>query len=100
MSRSAFGDAVILAFLLAQAADGVFTYIGVSTMGLHAEANPLLVGVMATAGLGAGVTGAKLLAAFLGISLHIVGVHRVVAFLTGLYLIAAVLPWAGLLLAG
>ena len=33
----------------------------------------------------------------LGISLHLVGVHRILAILTGVYFVAAVLPWAGLL---
>ena len=97
-SQSNFGDAVIVLFLLAQAADGVMTYVGVTTMGLHIEANPLLVTLMGSVGLGAGVTAAKLVAAGLGISLHLVGVHRIVAALTAIYLMGAVVPWAGLLL--
>jgi len=40
--RSRFGDVVIVLFLLAQAADGVMTYVGVSTFGVSLEANPLL----------------------------------------------------------
>jgi hypothetical protein len=51
-------------------------------------------------GQGTAVAGAKLVASGLGISLHLVGVHRILAILTGVYLIAAVLPWAGLLLVG
>jgi hypothetical protein len=49
-------------------------------------------------GQGAAVAAAKVLASGLGISLHLLGVHRVLAILTGIYLVAAVLPWAGLLL--
>jgi uncharacterized membrane protein len=95
--RSRFGDAVIVLFLLAQAADGVMTYVGVTTFGVHLEANPLLASLMNMFGQGAAVAGAKLVASGLGISLHLVGVHRILAILTGVYLIAAVLPWAGLL---
>jgi uncharacterized membrane protein len=93
-----FGDAVIVLFLLAQAADGVMTYVGVTTLGVHLEANPLLAGLMNTFGQGTAVTAAKLVASGLGISLHLIGVHRILAILTGVYFIAAVLPWVGLLL--
>lgn len=96
--RSRFGDAVIVLFLLAQAADGVMTYVGVTTLGVHLEANPLLASLMSLFGQGPAVAGAKVLASGLGISLHLLGVHRVLAVLTGVYLVAAVLPWAGLLL--
>ena len=96
--RSRFGDAVIVLFLLAQAADGVMTYVGVTTLGVHLEANPLLASLMNLFGQGAAVAGAKVLASGLGISLHLIGVHRVLAILTGVYFFAAVLPWAGLLL--
>jgi len=96
--RSRFGDAVIVLFLLAQAADGVMTYVGVTTLGVHLEANPLLASLMAAFGQGTALTGAKLVAAGLGISLHLIGTHRILAVLTGIYFLAAVLPWAGLLL--
>jgi uncharacterized membrane protein len=97
--RSRFGDAVIVLFLLAQAADGVMTYVGVTTLGVHLEANPLLASMMVLLGQGTAVATAKLLASAFGISLHLLGVHRVLAVLTGIYVLAAVLPWAGLLLA-
>jgi uncharacterized membrane protein len=96
--RSRFGDAVIVLFLIAQAADGVMTYVGVTTLGVQLEANPLLASLMNIFGQGAAVTSAKLLASGLGISLHLIGVHRILAILTGVYLLAAILPWAGLLL--
>ena len=96
--RSRFGDAVIVLFLLAQAADGVMTYVGVTTLGVHLEANPLLASLMDLFGHGTAVAGAKIVASGLGISLHRIGVHRVLAVLTGVYLVAAILPWAGLLL--
>ena len=40
--RDLFGDIALLAFLITQACDGVFTYVGVSSYGLHMEANPLI----------------------------------------------------------
>jgi len=98
LTRSAFGDTVIVLFLLAQAADGVMTYVGVTTMGLAIEANPLLVSLMMFTGQGAGVTIAKVVAGGLGISLHLLGVHRIIAILTAIYVVGAVVPWASLLL--
>lgn len=94
-----FGDAVVVLFLLTQAADGVMTYVGVTTLGIHLEANPLLASLMHAFGRGAAVAAAKVVASGLGISLHLIGVHGILAVLTAIYLLAAVLPWAGLLLA-
>ena len=96
--RSRFGDVVIVLFLLAQAADGVMTYVGVATYGVTMEANPLLAVMMATFGQGATIAAAKVTAAALGISLHLVGVHRVLAILTCVYMIGAILPWVTTLL--
>jgi uncharacterized membrane protein len=89
---------VILLFLCAQAADGMCTYVGLSTLGVTLEANPLLRTLITTLGLGTAIASAKLFAAFLGMSLHRLGVHGVLAGLTGIYLIAALLPWAGIFL--
>ena len=98
-SPSIFGDAAILLFLFTQAADGAFTYLGVHLLGLSAEANPLLLGLMVAIGATPTVLGAKVLAALLGISLHLLGVHRVVAALSAVYVGGAVLPWMGVLMA-
>ena len=97
-TRSSFGDAIILLFLIAQAADGMFTYVGLSTMGVGLEANPLLLTLITTFGLGAALTSAKIFAAILGMSLHRLGMHGILAVLTGIYLLAALLPWAGIFL--
>lgn len=97
ITPSRFGDIVIVLFLLAQAADGVMTYVGVTTMGLAIEANPLLASLMASIGEGVGVTMAKIVAAGLGIALHLVGVHRIIAVLTAIYMLGAIVPWASLL---
>lgn len=96
--HTTFGNAVILAFLLAQAADGVLTYLGIHTFGHAAEGNPLLAWMMNSLGAGPALATAKLTAASLGSLLHLMTVHRLVAILTGIYLLAAVLPWTYLLL--
>jgi hypothetical protein len=94
--QSLFGNGVVLAFLLAQAFDGVLTYIGIS-LGQAGEGNPIVAGMMTVFGLGAGLTGAKLVAGSLGIVLHLFGTHRLIALLTALYVGAAIFPWAALL---
>ena len=87
------GDVVVVAFLLAQCLDGVFTYIGVLTFGIGAEANPIVAGLMTHLGHGTGLMSAKLAAGLLGICLHLCGVHAAVALLTGFYFMVAIAPW-------
>ena len=92
-----FGDLAIVAFLIAQAADGVFTYVGTSVLGPTIEGNPLIIALMAGLGRGLGITATKVIAVSLGILLHLIGVHRVIAILTGLYFVVAILPWTSVL---
>lgn len=96
-SRSLFGDVVVVAFLIAQASDGVLTYVGVRTYGVHIEGNPLLGWLMAWVGQGFALAAAKAAAGAFGIVLHLTSVHRVVALLTAFYFAAAVLPWIRIL---
>jgi hypothetical protein len=91
--RSWLGDVALLAFLVAQSLDGALTYVGVTTFGIHAEANPIVAGMMTHLGHGAGLMGAKLLAGMLGFCLHIYEIHAAVAVLTFFYLVVAVAPW-------
>ena len=91
--RWLFGDIALVAFLLAQCLDGVFTYVGVVAFGVGIEANPVVAGLMAHLGQGPGLLSAKMIAALLGISLHLRQVHHAVAVLTGFYIAAAVAPW-------
>src|SRR5678809_105299 len=98
LRRSLFGDIAIIAFLLAQFLDGLFTYIGVNTFGLTVEANPLIAGLMASVGHGAALLGAKSLAGALGVCLHLREIHSAVALLAGFYLAVAILPWIAILL--
>jgi uncharacterized membrane protein len=92
-TRSRFGDAVLLAFLLTQCFDGVFTYVGVLTYGAGIEANPIIVGLMGLLGQGVALAVAKGFAAMLGICLHLRQVHGAVAVLAGFYGAVAILPW-------
>jgi hypothetical protein len=95
--RSLFGDLVLVAFLLVQCFDGVFTYVGVSAFGLSIEANPIVAGLMTHLGHGPGLLSAKMVAVFLGICLHIHEVHLAIATLTGFYAAAALAPWTYIL---
>ena len=98
LRRSLFGDIAIIAFLLAQFLDGLFTYIGVHTFGLTVEANPLIAGLMASVGHGTALVGAKTLAGALGVCLHLREIHSAVALLAGFYVAVAILPWIAILL--
>ena len=95
---SLFGDLAVLVFLVVQCHDGAFTYLGVCRWGPEIEANPLVSSAVAAAGLGAGLAGAKLLAMGFGILLHLRQVHGIVALLTALYIVAAIVPWTALFL--
>ena len=95
--RSLFGDAALLLFLIAQACDGVLTYVGVTLYGSHIEGNPLISWLMSAMGQGPALTAAKLTAGCFGIALHLSSVHRVVALLAAFYFVAAVGPWITIL---
>lgn len=96
-SASWFGDAALVAFLLAQVLDGALTYQGVVTYGLGVEGNPLLTWLMGFVGEGPALAGAKIIAGSCGIALHRRAVHRVVALLTGVYVAVSIVPWTRLL---
>ena len=93
-----FGNVAIVAFLLAQCLDGIFTYVGVSTYGIGVEANPLIAGLMMSLGHGTALVTAKSIAAGLGACLHLREIHCAVALLAGFYVAVAVLPWMAILL--
>lgn len=96
-SRSLFGDISLLLFLLAQASDGVLTYVGVSAYGLEMEGNPLIAWLMHTFGWEAGLAGAKITAGCFGVALHLHAVHKTVAALAAFYIVVAVVPWVAVL---
>ena len=96
-SRNYFGDVALLLFLLAQASDGVLTYIGVSTYGIAIEGNPIIVWLMEAMGEGPALTAAKMTAAVFGMALHLSAVHKAVALLAVFYLTVAIVPWMAIL---
>lgn len=84
---------ILPVFLIAQAFDGIFTYLGVHTFGLVAEGNLLLATWMGLVGAGPAIIGAKVMAAGCGLVLYSLGVHRVLLGLTLFYGVAAIAPW-------
>ena len=80
-------------FLVAQACDGLFTYVAVTSYGRTAEANLLLGTWIALVGPEPAIVGAKLIASGCGVMLHFHGLHRVVFGLTLFYGVAAIGPW-------
>jgi uncharacterized membrane protein len=92
-----FGNLVVIAFLLAQACDGVLTYVGVSVYGVQLEGNPLLEWMMRSMGQGLALAAAKGVAGLFGIALHLGSVHRVVAALAVFYIAVAIVPWIAIL---
>ena len=93
--ESWFGNTVIILFLVAQVLDAALTYLGL-TIGLS-EGNPLVAYAFHHAGVGPGLTIAKLVAVGCSMGLHLLGLHRVLAMLTVMYLSLAILPWTYLL---
>jgi hypothetical protein len=90
-----FGDLVIVLFVVVQVLDALLTYLGL-TIGIS-EGNPLIAHSFRHAGVGPGLTIAKLVAVGCSIGLHLLGLHRVLALLTLMYLSLAILPWTYLL---
>jgi hypothetical protein len=91
--RSRFGDLVIIAFVLMQCLDAVFTYVGVGIWGPQIEANPIISSAMATAGVAGGIGAAKAMAIGFGCVLHLRRIHNLVALLTAIYFAVAIVPW-------
>jgi hypothetical protein len=92
-----FGNIVVIAFLMAQACDGVLTYVGVSVYGIRIEGNPLIGWLMAAMGQGLALAATKAAAGAFGIALHLGAVHRVVAVLAAFYIAVAIVPWISIL---
>jgi uncharacterized membrane protein len=80
-------------FLLAQALDGIFTYVAVSALGTHVEANSLLATWMHLVGPAPALVGAKMAASLCGLLLYFRGIHRGLLVLTIFYVVAAIGPW-------
>ena len=84
---------VLAIFLVAQAYDGLFTYVAVQAYGVMAEGNMLLATWIDLVGAGPAIFGAKLLAASCGVLLYCLGVRRALLGLTIFYGLGAIAPW-------
>jgi arginine exporter protein ArgO len=94
MKRSLFGDLVLLVFILAQVADGLFTYLGITMFGAAIEGNPVVAWYITAFGAGFAMIGAKGFAVACAAALHLRAMHRTIGVLAIIYLAAAVLPWS------
>ena len=88
---------MLLAFVVAQALDGMLTYVGITTFGAGAEGNPVVSWYVATFGAGIGLVAVKAVAIACAATLHLNARHAILGVLTLLYVGAAVLPWTSLL---
>jgi hypothetical protein len=88
-----FSRLVLLIFLAAQAFDGVFTYVAVNAVGLHAESNHILVFWMTLLGPGVALLIAKTVAMAAGTFVYQRGLHTLLAVLTAVYAAVAIGPW-------
>jgi hypothetical protein len=84
---------VLAIFVAAQIADGILTYWGVTTLGIHVEGNGLLAAGMEAIGPFRTLISAKLLACVCGWILYRTASHRPLAVMAGLYIGVAVTPW-------
>ena len=84
---------VLAIFFAAQIADGVLTYWGVTTLGIHVEGNGLLATAMYAIGPFRALLSAKLLACVCGWILYRTASHRPLAVMAGLYIGVAITPW-------
>lgn len=84
---------VLAIFLIAQAYDGLFTYVAVRAYGVVAEGNILLATWIELVGPGPAIFGAKLLAGSCGVLLYCLGVRRALLGLTIFYAVGAIAPW-------
>ena len=84
---------VLAIFIAAQVADGVLTYWGVTTLGIHVEGNGLLAAIMHAIGPFRALVSAKLMACVCGYILYRTASHKPLAIMAGLYIGIAVTPW-------
>jgi hypothetical protein len=84
---------ILAMFLVAQAFDGLFTYVAVEAYGVVAEGNVILATWIDLVGLAPALIGAKLLACGCGVLLYCLGLRRALLGLTVFYGAAAIVPW-------
>ena len=86
-------NSIWIGFVSLQAIDGAMTVVGMTTYGVHIEANPLIASYAAIVGPVAAVSGAKMFAVACGALLHLARYHRTIAVLAVFYAIFAIMPW-------
>jgi len=91
------GDIALTSFILLQLVDWIATYRGLTVFGTSIEANPLLRFLMERYDIILVLTAFKIFAALAGSFLHFVNRHSVVAALTVLYALFAIIPWMRML---
>ena len=84
---------VLAIFIAAQIADGLLTYWGVTTLGIHVEGNGLLAATMHAIGPFPALLSAKLVACVCGLVLYHTASHKPLAIMAGLYIGVAIAPW-------
>ena len=84
---------VLLLFMVAQAYDGLFTYIAVRALGPDVEGNFILATWMVLVGPAPTLLVAKGVAAAAGALVYWRGLHGVLAGMTALYACVAIIPW-------
>jgi hypothetical protein len=95
--HGSFGAAVLCAFAVAQICDGAFTYIGITSFGIDAEANPLVAYYVSALGPAPAIFFVKSFALMCAATLHTQARHRTLCLLTIVYVIVAIWPWAAIL---
>lgn len=92
---TSWGEATVVfaIFTVAQVLDGLLTYVGVTTLGIHVEGNDLLAAGMHAMGPMQALISAKLLACVCGYILYRTASHRPLAIMAGLYIGVAITPW-------
>jgi hypothetical protein len=91
--RRALGNIAVTCFIMVQLVDWIATYQGLALFGTSVEANPLLRFLMERYDIIMVLTTSKLFATIAGSFLHFVNRHSMVAALTLLYTLFAIIPW-------
>jgi hypothetical protein len=95
--RHFIGDCIVVCFILVQLLDWLATLHGVTLFGTSIEANPMLRFLMEKYDIILVLTAAKLGATLAASFLHYFERHFLVAALTLIYTVFAIVPWIELL---
>lgn len=91
--RRALGNVAVTCFIVVQLIDWIATYQGLTLFGTSVEANPLLRFLMERYDIIMVLTTSKLFATMAGSFLHFANRHSMVAALTLVYMMFAIVPW-------